>query len=93
MKPQHVIAGVIGAALMGFVIYSSVFPYPAYPFNYLPPAFALYLIIGLIWFAILKSRSPQILASISNDMEGMRPGWIRPTDEDGFGRSHPGVPH
>jgi len=70
MKPQHVIAGIIGALLMGFVIYSSVFPYPAYPFNYLPPAFALYLVIGFIWFAILKSKSPQVLASIANDMEG-----------------------
>ena len=31
MKAQHVIAGVIGALLMGFVIYSSVFPLPGIP--------------------------------------------------------------
>ena len=70
LKPQHVFCSVVGAALMGFVIYASVFPYPAYPFNYLPPVFVAYMVIGLIWFLVLKSRSPQILASIANDMEG-----------------------
>ena len=70
LKPQHVISGAIGALLMAFVIYSSVMPYPAYPFNYLPPAFAIFMVIGAIWFAILRARSPQILASIARDMEG-----------------------
>jgi amino acid transporter len=70
MKVQHVVCGAIGALLMLFVIYSSVYPYPAYPFNWLPPVFVIYLVIGAIWFAMLKSKSPQILASIANDMEG-----------------------
>ena len=70
MKAQHVIAGALGAVLMLFVIYSSVAPYPAYPFNYLPPAFALFMVIGFVWFLILRSRSPQVLASIAQDMEG-----------------------
>jgi len=70
LKPQHVIFGLAGAALMGFVIYSSVVPYPAAPFNMLPPAFAIYMGIGLVWFTILKAKSPQVLASIANDMEG-----------------------
>ncbi len=70
LKPHHVICSAIGAALMGFVIYASLCPYPAAPFNWLPPAFAIYMVIGLIWFLILKGKSPQILASIANDMEG-----------------------
>jgi amino acid transporter len=70
MKAQHVISGFIGAALMLFVIYASVVPYPAAPFNWLPPLFAIYLVIGLVWFMVLKSKSPTILASIANDMEG-----------------------
>ena len=70
MKAQHVISGAIGAALMGFVIYSSVFPYPAAPFSYLPPAFLIFMVIGAVWFIVLKAKSPQILASIANDMEG-----------------------
>jgi hypothetical protein len=65
-----VVSGIIGAALMLFVIYASLDPYPAAPFNWLPPLFAAYLVIGLIWFLVLKSKSPTILASIANDMEG-----------------------
>ncbi|HTQ71950.1 MAG TPA: APC family permease [Acidocella sp.] len=70
LKPAHVVFGLLGAALMAFVIYSSVVPYPAAPFNALPPAFAIYMVIGLIWFLVLKAKSPQVLASIANDMEG-----------------------
>ena len=70
MKPQHIFFGVAGAVLMGFVIYASLVPYPAAPFNWLPPIFAIYLVIGLIWFLVLKSKTPQVLLSIANDMEG-----------------------
>ncbi len=70
LKPQHVICSAIGAALMGFVIYASIYPYPAAPFSWLPPVFAIYMVIGLIWFLVLKGKSPQILASITSDMEG-----------------------
>ena len=70
MKPAHVIYTIIGAGMMAFVIYASLFPYPAAPFNMLPPAFAIYMAIGLVWFLVLKSKSPQVLASIATDMEG-----------------------
>jgi amino acid transporter len=70
MKAQHVLAGIIGAALMAFVIYASLFPYPSAPFNWLPPLFVIYLVIGLVWFMVLKSKSPTILESIASDMEG-----------------------
>ena len=70
LKPQHVVYTVIGAGMMAFVIYASLFPYPAAPFNMLPPVFAVYLAIGLVWFLVLKAKSPQVLASIAMDMEG-----------------------
>jgi amino acid transporter len=70
LNAQTVIVSAIGAFLMGFVIYASVVPYPAAPFNTLPPAFAIYMVIGLIWFLVLKARNPQVLLSIANDMEG-----------------------
>lgn len=70
LKAYHVISGVIGAVLMGFVIYASVVPYPAAPYNWLPPIFAAYMALGLVWFLVLKAKSPQVLASIANDMEG-----------------------
>jgi amino acid transporter len=70
LRPHHLIFGVLGAALMAFVIFGSVVPYPAYPYNLLPPAFVIFLVIGGIWFAILKSKSPETLRLIANDMEG-----------------------
>ncbi|WP_297488540.1 APC family permease [Acidocella sp.] len=70
LKPANVIYTIIGAGMMAFVIYASLFPYPAAPFNMLPPVFAVYLAIGLVWFLVLKAKSPQVLASIANDMEG-----------------------
>lgn len=70
LKPANVIYTIIGAGMMGFVIYASLFPYPAAPFNMLPPIFAVYLAIGLVWFLVLKAKSPQVLASITTDMEG-----------------------
>jgi len=70
LKAPAVIVSAIGAFLMGFVIYASLVPYPAAPFNTLPPAFAIYMVIGLIWFLVLKARNPTVLLSIANDMEG-----------------------
>jgi hypothetical protein len=70
LKAPTVIVSVLGAFLMGFVIYASLVPYPAAPFNWLPPVFAVYMAIGLVWFLVLKSKSPQVLKSIAMDMEG-----------------------
>jgi amino acid transporter len=70
LKPTHVVAGVIGALLMLFVIYSSVYPWPEAPDHYLPEIFIAYAVIGLGWFLVLKAKSPQVLATIARDMEG-----------------------
>jgi len=70
LKTSHVVCGALGAVLMLFVAYSSVYPYPAAPFSYVPPVFAAFMVIGFIWFAILKAKSPQVLKSIAMDMEG-----------------------
>jgi amino acid transporter len=70
LKPINILIGAVGVALMLFVIYGSVYPVPAYPFNILPYLFLGYMIAGAIWFGILKAKSPQILATITHDMEG-----------------------
>ena len=70
MKARHVLLGMAGAALMLFVIVGSVYPSPAYPYNILPYVFFAYMLVGGIWFAALKVKSPQTLASIQHDMEG-----------------------
>jgi amino acid transporter len=70
MKSRHVVIGAVGSALMLFVIVGSVYPAPEYPYDILPYIFFAYLLLGAIWFALLKAKSPQILASIQHDMEG-----------------------
>jgi amino acid transporter len=70
LKPWHVLSTVIGALLMGFVIFSSIAPWPAAPCQYLPWIFLGYIAVGLAWFLVLRVRSPQVLASIASDMEG-----------------------
>jgi amino acid transporter len=70
MKPFHVVIGVLGAALMSFVVFGSVYPVPEYPYNILPYVFFAYMAVGAVWFAVLKVKSPQTLASIQHDMEG-----------------------
>ena len=70
MKARHVLVGALGSALMLFVVFGSVYPVPAFPYNILPYAFFAYMTAGAIWFAVLKAKSPQTLASIQHDMEG-----------------------
>jgi amino acid transporter len=70
MKFRHVGLGLMGSALMMFVIVGSVYPAPDYPYDILPYIFFAYLIVGAVWFARLKATSPATLASIQHDMEG-----------------------
>jgi amino acid transporter len=70
MRPVNVIIGMVGASLMLFVVFGSVYPVPEYPYNILPYLFFAYMGIGALWFAVLKVKSPQTLASIQHDMEG-----------------------
>jgi amino acid transporter len=70
MRAQHVLLAVLGTSLMSFVVIGSVYPVPAYPYNILPYTFFAYLIVGALWFAMLKAKSPATLASIQHDMEG-----------------------
>ena len=69
MRVRHVVIGLLGAALMSFVIAGSLYPQPAYPYDRLPYLFLAYLLVGATWFALLKRRSPQTLLAIQHDME------------------------
>jgi amino acid transporter len=69
MKPRHVLLAMAGGALMLFVVVGSVYPVPEYPYNILPYLFFAYMAAGALWFAVLKVKSPQTLASIQHDME------------------------
>jgi amino acid transporter len=68
------VMGVIGAIVMVLALVGSVYPVPAAPYNYLPYGFAAYMILGALWFAVLKSRTPDIFLSIEHDLEGVLTG-------------------
>jgi amino acid transporter len=69
MKPRHAIVGGIGAAMMAFAIFGSVYPVPPAPYDILPYLFALYMLIGLAWFGALRLRAPGALVAMERDME------------------------
>jgi amino acid transporter len=55
--------------LMGFTIYSTVYPLPAAPMTYFPFYFLAYLVVGIIWFAFLRLKSPKVADDIKLDLE------------------------
>jgi amino acid transporter len=70
LKAGDVILGGAGALCMALAFFGSVYPVPASPYNYFPYGFVIYMLIGLVWFWVLKTRAPQTLLSIEHDLEG-----------------------
>jgi len=73
-KPFDWAMGTIGTILMALSVVGSVYPVPAAPYNYFPYGFVVYMVIGAIWFFVLKSRMPQVILSIEHDLEGITTG-------------------
>jgi amino acid transporter len=73
LKAGDVILGGAGAICMALAFLGSVYPVPSAPYNYFPYGFVIYMLIGLVWFWILKTRAPQTLLSIEHDLEGFSP--------------------
>jgi hypothetical protein len=73
-KATDYVMGAIGSILMVLSLIGSVYPVPAAPYNYLPYGFALYMLVGVVWFVVLKSRMPQVLLAIEHDLEGVPTG-------------------
>ena len=69
--PMVYVMGVVGCILMVLSLAGSVYPIPAAPLVYLPYGFAAYMLVGVVWFLIVKRRDPQILLSIEQDLEGV----------------------
>jgi len=69
LLPRQAVVAIIGALLVGFVIFGAVYPVPPYPYNLLIYLFALYMAGGAAWFGFLKLRRPDALAAIEHDLE------------------------
>jgi amino acid transporter len=63
------IVGGLGAIAMLLSLVGSLYPVPAAPYNYFPYFFAVFLLLGVMWFFVLKARVPQVLLSIEHDLE------------------------
>jgi amino acid transporter len=61
--------GIFGAVLMVGAVVGCVYPVPDYPLNLLPYIFLAFMVVGIIWFFILRARAPQTLLGIEKDME------------------------
>jgi amino acid transporter len=72
--PMVYAMGALGCVLMFLSLVGSVYPVPAAPYLYLPYGFVAYMLLGVIWFMIVKRREPQILLSIEQDLEGVLVG-------------------
>lgn len=63
--------GGLGCLFMLGATAGSLYPIPAAPMMYFPYGFAAYMVLGAIWFAVLKGRLPQAALSIEHDLEGV----------------------
>ena len=70
-SPMVYAMGVLGCVLMVLAFAGSVYPVPAAPLVYFPYGFAVYMLLGVAWFFVVKSRGPEVLLSIEHDLEGV----------------------
>lgn len=52
-----VVAGVAGILFMALAVMGSVYPWPAAPFDKLPPLFAVYMVVGVVWLVFDRRRA------------------------------------
>lgn len=68
-KPMDYVMGGLGTVLMILSLIGSIYPVPAYPYNILPYGFALYMLLGVGWFFLVKMRTPHALLGVEHDLE------------------------
>jgi amino acid transporter len=71
LTPMAVVLGAAGAIAMVLAFVGSVIPVPPYPYNFFPYGFVVYMVIGVLWFLVLKNQMPQVLLGIEHDLESM----------------------
>jgi hypothetical protein len=69
LSPAGLATGIIGVALMAFVLVASVVTVTPYPYSLLPYIFIAYLAIGGIWYGAISVNFPDTLKGIHEDLE------------------------
>jgi amino acid transporter len=73
LRPIHLVPSLLGALAMGVVLYYSVIPVPAYPYNIFPYVFLGLLVPGLAAYLFLRARDPGIATAVGSVSEGLAP--------------------
>lgn len=63
------VVGAIGALIMLYVYYASVWPIQPMPGPLWPIIFVAWMIVGFIWYFIVRSRSPHVMAQVGASHE------------------------
>jgi amino acid transporter len=69
VPPVPVVIGLVGAAFMAFVFVSDVYPGPPPPYNLLVYVFAAWVVVGLVWFGLVRLRAPQVIEGVGGVYE------------------------
>jgi amino acid transporter len=73
LTPIAILVGAIGAVSMAIVFYASwlpqtipggMFPALTWPYNLLPYVFFGWMAVGLVWYLVVRLRSPEVAAAI-----------------------------
>lgn len=70
LKPVHLLSSLTALALLAVVIFGTIYPVPAWPYNVLPYIFLGLIAAGFAYFLILRAFSPNQLAQIKADILG-----------------------
>jgi amino acid transporter len=71
LKAWHLVPSLLGAGVMGAVLYYSVYPVPDHPYNLFPYVFLALLVPGMAWFLVLRKRRPEVAAAVGSLSEGL----------------------
>ena len=69
LRSIDIVYGALGAVLMTLALVGSLYPVPAYPYNLLPYGFLAYMVVGALWFLVLRARTPMVLLGLEQDLE------------------------
>jgi len=58
------VVGVLGSLIMLYVYYASVWPIQPMPGPLWPLVFIAWMILGFVWYFIVRSRSPHVMAQV-----------------------------
>jgi amino acid transporter len=85
------LAAVVVVALL-YVFYKNLIPVPDYPYNLFPWIFLGLVVLGLVWYAVVRMRNPEVLREVGMmEEEPIAPGTVHghPREHEQPAAAHP----